>query len=268
MPHFALTLPPALRHGLLGVVEGTFVAFVVISFLVVATYTARQISRRGLLAPQDAPLPVAFHPALSAWFLIACTLGLIFLQSVFYPLVVMVGIGAVLIQNRRPAEIQFGFNRLPIIRAQAYALLVFGAVMLVESPLSSASDGLFDFFRLPHPEQDSVESFLQLNDPKLIAWFIFQAVIFSPIVEELFFRGFLLSFLKNYTSPVLAIVLSGGVFACAHLNLGAFIPLWFLGIVLGVAYEHTGSLLVPMTIHGCFNLANALGLLLDKGNGS
>jgi membrane protease YdiL (CAAX protease family) len=113
-----------------------------------------------------------------------------------------------------------------------------------------------------------VESFLQLANPSLIGWFIFQAVILSPIVEELFFRGFLLTYLKNYTTPALAIVLSGGVFACAHLNLGAFVPLWFLGIVLGIAYEHTGSLMVPMTIHGCFNLATALNLLLDKGNSS
>jgi uncharacterized protein len=267
MPHFALTLSPALRHDLLSVVEGTFIAFVVISFVVVAAYTARQIAKRQLLAPEFAPLPIAFQPALSAWALIACVLGLILLGSPLFSLVVMVGTFAVIMQNRRTAEIQYGLNRLPLIRAQAYALVVFGAVMLVESPLSAGSDWVFDFFRLPHPDQDSVESFLQLNNPTLIASFIFQAVIFSPIIEELFFRGFLLTFLKNYTTPLIAVVLSGGVFACAHLNLGAFVPLWFLGIALGVAYEHTGSLLVPMTIHGCFNLANALGLLLlEKGN--
>ncbi|HEX4139260.1 MAG TPA: CPBP family intramembrane glutamic endopeptidase [Candidatus Methylacidiphilales bacterium] len=266
MWHFALTLEPELRRVLFTFVKVTFLVFVTGSFIGVAVYTARQIARRRLLAPEFAPLPVSFQPPISAWLLITITLGLIFLGSPLFSLVVMALTFAVVVQNRQTAETQYGFNRLPLIRAQAYALLIFGAVMLVESPLSSSSDWLFDFFRLPHPEEDSVESFRQLNELSLILIFIFQAVIFSPVVEELFFRGFLLTFLKNYTSPVLAIVLSAGVFACAHLNLGAFLPLWFLGIVLGVAYEHTGSLLVPMTIHGCFNLATALALLLDKGN--
>lgn len=267
MPLFALTLSPGLRHGLLSGVEATFIIFVVLSFVVVAAYTARQIARERLFAPEFSPVPVVFHPPLSGWVLIGCTLGLVILQSLYYPLVIMIGTGAVLLQNRRTVEIQFGFNRLPLIRAQAYALLVFGAVMLVESPLSSVSDWLFDILHLPHPEQESVENFRQLNEPWQILSFIFQAVVFSPIIEELFFRGFLLTFLKNYTNTTLAVVLSAGVFACAHVSLGAFLPLWFLGIVLGAAYEHTGSLLVSMTIHGCFNLATALNLLLDKGSG-
>ncbi len=266
MPLFALTLPPALHHELLTLVKVTFIAFVVLSFIIVAAYTARQIARGRLFAPEFAPVPVAFQPALSGWALIGCTLGLIILQSLYFPLVVMVGVGAVVLQNRRTVEIQFGFNRLPLIRAQAYALLVFGAVMLVENPLSYASDSIFDLLHLPHPEQESVENFKQLNEPSQIFSFIFQAVIFSPVIEELFFRGFLLTFLKNYTTTTLAVILSGGVFACAHVSLGAFIPLWFFGVVLGAAYEHTGSLLVPMTIHGCFNLATALFvLLIDKG---
>lgn len=265
---FALTLSPDLRHGLFSVVQASFVAFVLVSFVVVAGYTARQVARRRLLAPEYAPLPLVFQPALSGWLLIACILGLIYLQSIFFSLVVLAGTAAIIVQNRRTAEIQYGFNRLPVIRAQAYALLVFGAVMLVESPLTDASDTLFDYFRLPHPDQDTVQMFRQFSSATDIVGFMFLAVVFSPIIEELFFRGFLLTFLKNYTSPLFAIVLSAGVFAFAHLNLGAVIPLWFLGIVLGIAYEHTGSLLVPMTIHGCFNLATALALLLDKGNAS
>jgi hypothetical protein len=268
MSFFALTLSPDLRRDLFGVVEFTFIAFVVVSFVIVAGYASWQFSKRRLLASEFAPLPVAFYPPISGWLLIACTLGLIYLQSTFFPIVVLAGTAAIVVQNRRGAEVQFGFNRLPLIRAQAYALLVFGAVMLVESPLTDASDWAFDFFRLPHPEQDTVEMFRQFNGASDILGFMFLAVVISPIIEELFFRGFLLTFLKNYTTPLVAIVLSSGVFAFAHLNLGVAIPLWFLGIALGLAYEHTGSLLVPMTIHGCFNLTTALAVLLDKGNGS
>ncbi len=268
MPLFALTLSPGLRQSLLDAVKDTFVAFVVVSFVGVAGYAARQVARRRLLAAEFAPLPITFKPVITAWVLVSIVLALIFLGSPLFSLVIMVLTFGVVAQNHQTAETQYGFNRLPLIRAQAYALLVFGAVMLIEGPLSTGSDWLFDFFRVPHPDEDSVESFRQLNDPRLILTFVFQAVIFSPVIEELFFRGFLLTFLKNYTTPTLAIILSSGVFACAHLNLGALLPLWFLGLVLGVAYEHTGSLLVPMTVHGCFNLATSLALLLDKGNTS
>jgi len=46
--------------------------------------------------------------------------------------------------------------------------------MLVESPLSSGSDWLFDYFRVPHREQESVESFRQLSDPSTIAYLFFR----------------------------------------------------------------------------------------------
>jgi membrane protease YdiL (CAAX protease family) len=264
MSHFALTLEPEVRRVLFTVVKVTFLLFVTGSFIGVAAYTAKQIARRRLLAPEYAPLPIRFQPPVSAWCLIAIVLGLIFLGSPLFTLVIMVATFAVVMQNGHTAEIQYGFNRLPVIRAQSYALVVFGAVMLVDSTLATGSDWVLDFFKVPHPEEDSVKSFRQLNELSQILIFISFAVVFNPAVEELFFRGFLLTFLKNYTSPVLAIVLSAGIFACAHLNLDAFVPLWFLGIVLGVAYEHTGSLLVPMSIHGCFNLASALAMLLDK----
>jgi hypothetical protein len=140
--------------------------------------------------------------------------------------------------------------------------------MLVETPLTQASAWALDFYNVPHPEQQSVETFRQFNQSYTIFGFMLQAVIVFPVIEELFFRGFLLTFLKNYTSVWPAIILSAGVFAFAHLNLGAVLPLWFLGIILGMAYEHTGSLLVPIGIHACFNLATGLSLLMDKGVGS
>jgi membrane protease YdiL (CAAX protease family) len=268
MSDLSFTLPPGVSAFLLTFVEALFIIFVVVSFVCVAVYTARKMAAGKLISPENAPLPLAIQPPASAWIFAICVMGLIVLQSKFFPLVVMVGTAGALIQNQRTVEVQFGFHRLPIVRSLAGALIVFGAVMLVETPLSDASTWLLDFLNVPHPEQDSVETFRQYTGLSDILGFMLLAVVFNPIIEEIFFRGFLLTFFKNYMSTYVAIVLSGAVFALAHLNLNAAIPLWFLGIVLGVAYEHTGSLLVPMTIHGCFNLATGLSLLLDKGSGS
>lgn len=267
MTLFALTLSPDLRAELLSFVQGLFILFVLVSFICVAAYTSKQIRTWRLFASENAPLPVVMQP-MAGWFFVLSVVGLIYLQSVLYAIVVLVGIAGVLAENGRTVGTQFGFDRLPLFRALTWSLLVFGAIMLVETPLTEASARALDALQISHPEQQAVETFRQYNTASTILWFLFQAVFLFPVIEELFFRGFLLTFLKNYTSTWLSIVLSAGVFAFAHLNLGAALPLWLLGVVLGVAYEHTGCLIVPMGIHACFNLATGLSLLMDKGNPS
>jgi len=264
---FALTLSPALRADLLGFVQGFFILFVLVSFLCVGGYAARQIRAGRLFTSENAPLSLIMQPA-AGWFFVGSVVGMIYLQSAVYAILVLVGIAGALAENRRTARTQFGLDRLAPSKALTWSLLVFGAVMLVETPLTQASAWVLDALQMPHPEQQQVETFRQYKQSWTILWFMLQAVFLFPIIEELFFRGFLLTFLKNYTSIWPAIILSAGVFAFAHLNLGAVLPLWVLGIILGVAYEHTGSLLVPVGIHACFNLATGLSLLMDKGSPS
>jgi membrane protease YdiL (CAAX protease family) len=265
MTFFAFTLQQATRVELISFVQALFIAFVVISFVCVAGYTTRQLWARRLVSNENTPPPlVMLHGA--GWFYVASVIGLVYLQSPLYAILVVMGIIGVLVENGRTAWEQFGLNRLKPTRALTWSLLVFGAVMLVETPLTQFSAWILSALQVPHPEQQSVDTFRQYNQSSAILWFIFQAVFLFPIVEELFFRGFLLTFLKNYTATWFAIALSAGVFAFAHLNLGAVLPLWFLGIILGIAYEHTGSLVLSVGIHACFNLATALSLLMDKGN--
>jgi len=267
MTLFAVALSPDAYLELFNFAKGCCILFVLISFVCVAGYALKQVRAGRLLLGENAPLPLVMRPVLG-WSFVVGVLGLIYLQSPRYAILVLVGIACVLVENRRTAQAQFGLNRLEPARALTWSLVIFGAVELVEAPLTQASAWILDAFKVLHPEQQSVETFRQYNDSSAIFLFLFQAVLLFPVIEELFFRGFLLTFLKNYTSTWLAIVLSGGVFAFAHLNLGAVLPLWFLGVVLGLVYEHTGSLLVPMGVHAWFNLATALSLLMDKGNSS
>lgn len=268
MAQFALTLSPDVRGGLLSFVQTLFLLFVLVSFLCVAAYTARQLRLGQFLTLERSPIPFMMRPPLAGWIYILSVLALIYLQSVLYALVVLAGVTSLMLENRATAVEQFGLHRMKFIRAIAWGLLVFGAVTLLETPLMQFSVWLLEKLQMPHPEQQSVETFRQYTRESTIAMFLVQAVLIFPVIEELFFRGFLLTFLKNYTSTVPAIILSAGVFAFAHLNLAAALPLWFLGIALGLAYEHTGSIIVPMTIHSCFNLATGLSLLIEKGNPS
>jgi membrane protease YdiL (CAAX protease family) len=267
MTLFAFTLSQPVRAELQSLVQAIFILFVLVSFICVAVYAAKQLRAGRLFMIENAPLPLIIQPT-AGWFFVVSVVVLIYLQSPIYAIFVLVGTAGALAENGRTARTQFGLDRINPDKALTWSLLVFGAVMLVETPLTELSARMLDALQMPHPEQQSVETFRQYNQSSAILWFMLQAVIVFPVIEEFFFRGFLLTFLKNYTSIWPAIILSAGVFAFAHLNLGAVLPLWFLGIILGVAYEHTGSLLLPIGVHACFNLATGLSLLMDKGGAS
>jgi uncharacterized protein len=269
MALFAFTLSPDVRAGMLVFVQSLFLCFVLVSFVCVAAYTARQVRAGHLFTLDHAPTPLMMRPPAAGWIYILTVLILIYLQSGYYAAVVLAGVASLMVESwAAGADMPFGLRRMNIAKAIVWGLLAFGAVTLVETPLMQLSIWLLDQLRMPHPEQQAVETFRQFKKGSTIAMFLIGAVIVFPVIEEFFFRGFLLTFLKNYTSTAGAIVLSAGVFAFAHLNLAAALPLWFLGIVLGIAYEHTGSLVVPMIIHSCFNLATGLSVLIEKGSSS
>jgi len=258
-----VTLSDAVRANLLIGVYVTFWIFVPVSFACVCNYALKQFRAGTLVDGLNAPLPFAIS-AVTGWSFVVMVLGLIFLQSPLYLLVVMVGAFGLLVETGRSANAQFGLTRLSPTRLVSWSLLIFGAIMLVEAPLTEALTWLFKEVHLPSPEQESVESFRKIDRPSKILEFVIVAAFISPVIEELFFRGFLIAFLKKYTSTWAALVLSAGVFAFVHLNIGAALPLWFLGMALGLAYEHTGSLLLPIGIHACWNLVTALAIMLEK----
>lgn len=87
----------------------------------------------------------------------------------------------------------------------------------------------------------------------------------APIIEEMIFRGMLLSILTRSLSRWPAILVSAGVFAAIHLfdpNAVAVIPgLFILGIVLGWVAIRRGDLSLAIPLHSGINLLAAIMLL-------
>ena len=88
--------------------------------------------------------------------------------------------------------------------------------------------------------------------------------VIPAVCDELFFRGYLLTALRNGMSTRLAIVLSGVLFGLFHvivmdsLFFERFVPTCFLGVILGVVCYRTGSVFPGMLLHTLHN-----GLLLS-----
>jgi membrane protease YdiL (CAAX protease family) len=55
-------------------------------------------------------------------------------------------------------------------------------------------------------------------------------------------------------------------FAVTHLHVPSLGPLFALAVGLGLSYELTGSLLVPITMHALFNATNVAVLLYVRAH--
>lgn len=77
----------------------------------------------------------------------------------------------------------------------------------------------------------------------------------SPVAEEIFFRGILFGFLRQW-GFVPALILSTALFAFIHPTGPGFPVIQVIGgILFATAYEVEGSLVVPIVIHGLGNSA-------------
>ena len=98
----------------------------------------------------------------------------------------------------------------------------------------------------------------------------FTTIVLAPIAEECFFRGVLLRGFYD-RSPVLAWVLSVGLFAALHVTgyIGSYSPLGLLlsfiqylpaGIALCLSYQWGGTILSPILAHAVVNLMAVLSV--------
>lgn len=106
---------------------------------------------------------------------------------------------------------------------------------------------------------------LIITPEALIAeWSVIQLVLIAVVmigfvgfVEELLFRGVLQTGLKNHLGRWGAILFVSALFGLMHAGYGSGLQLLFagcLGLLYGVTYEYTNSLLLVTVMHGVLNV--------------
>lgn len=84
-------------------------------------------------------------------------------------------------------------------------------------------------------------------------WVTISAVAAAPLAEELFFRGYLQTALREFTrQPWLTLVITACAFAYMH-QAWSWPAIFVLAICLGYAYERTGNLWTCIFMHAIFN---------------
>ena len=86
--------------------------------------------------------------------------------------------------------------------------------------------------------------------PGLGAILTYQALaLWTPLTEEIFFRGFVFGGLAPRLGVARAMVASALVFSLFHLSLGLIVPIFITGMLLAWLYQRTGSLWPPVLAH-------------------
>ena len=109
--------------------------------------------------------------------------------------------------------------------------------------------------------QETVKLLQESKDPLVIGLMAATAVLVAPVCEEVVFRGYFYPVAKRFAGAWPAALCSAMVFAAAHGNLTALLPLFLFGLALVFIYEKTGSLWAPVAVHFCFNGATVVAQL-------
>ncbi|MBI1422550.1 MAG: CPBP family intramembrane metalloprotease [Gammaproteobacteria bacterium] len=88
-----------------------------------------------------------------------------------------------------------------------------------------------------------------------VIWSTINIVLWTPIMEEIGFRGLVYTTLRSRLGPTLAIVVSATLFSALHLkSVAGFLSIFWSGLLLAYAYERYHSLLPGIVMHSVGNL--------------
>lgn len=207
------------------------------NLVALAAFKLHWIAKRDLLMAEAVVMGITFDVA-----------GLVF-------------IGAFLRRQGVGLAEAFGLKRGPLGPAMGRAVLICLLVIPIVYGTMFLWQELLLAFGITPKEQDILKLIRGAKHPLLRGYLLTLAVVIAPVFEETFFRGFMYPALKHRLGIGGALALVSLLFASVHLSLHAFVPVLVLGAMLGLAYEITGSILVPITVHALFNTANLIVLL-------
>lgn len=156
----------------------------------------------------------------------------------------------------------FGLRQMSLFRAVVMGVLLLLPMLMV---INGSAYQLHEWMKGFWPNldgQDVAEAFRTSNDPAAKALLAVSAVIIAPLVEEIVFRGFIYAVIKRHTDGIYAALCSSLLFATVHLHVGTLIPLALLALFFCYMYERSGSLWMPMVLHGLFNGTSLAVMLL------
>jgi len=120
-------------------------------------------------------------------------------------------------------------------------------------------------FKVRAPVQPLVDMMVKEDNVHILLYSSIFAAVAGPVMEEIFFRGFMYAALRKRVGVLWAIMISSLIFSMLHAHLIGFLPIMILGMLLAYLYERTGSLTASITLHILHNLASLIMVFFMKG---
>ncbi len=157
-------------------------------------------------------------------------------------------------RNQTKKKLNFNFETTDVGTWLLVFPMIFG-MGLVAEVLTNGIPTTGPVFGKLYEQFTYLISRLTMDTPTMII----TAVFMAPIFEEIVFRGIIQKgMINNGMSPNKAIWISALLFGLVHGNLWQFAGALLLGYVLGLVYERTKSLLLPILMHAFNNLMATL----------
>ena len=115
--------------------------------------------------------------------------------------------------------------------------------------------------------QEVVTVFASESSLWLRAYMVLLAAVVAPLFEEVLFRGIALPVLARQRGVTGAVVIMAVVFAAIHFHVPSLVPLFIVAVAFSIGYIYSGSLLVPVVMHGLFNTVNLVLLAVLRPSG-
>lgn len=142
-----------------------------------------------------------------------------------------------------------GVRRMALKPALGLSALTLGASLLGGAIYAAIVIALGLDFLLPSQDIDEI-----LGSGALRALNFAMVGSIAPFAEELFFRGFLMTALIRLMGVARGILVSAAIFAVVHIDVGAMIPIFVTGALLGWLYIRSGSIWPPTLAHAAQNI--------------
>jgi len=99
-------------------------------------------------------------------------------------------------------------------------------------------------------------------------WVLWIALLIgAPLFEEVLFRGFMFrGFQSSFLGLTGTIVITSSLWAAVHLQYDFYVMICIgcFGVLLAMARQMTGSLLMPLCLHAFFNLCGTVGVAISQ----
>jgi len=99
----------------------------------------------------------------------------------------------------------------------------------------------------------------------------FHSIVVAPISEEIMFRGFVYGYLRKRLGIIAGLLAQAFIFGVLHLSqyrqdlrIGTMVSYLIVGVILGLLYERTGSLIASIACHSVTNYFSWVFIIVSR----